>query len=90
MITPITPTTRTVIVSEWKSCEIDYTNPQKPTRELVPRGQAQFHAWGCKYEEFETGPGNYTVAIIEWPDGKVEAVTEDCIQFVSPLQATES
>jgi hypothetical protein len=86
----MTTPTRTVIVSEWKRCEIDYTNPLKPTRELVPRGQAQFHAWGCEYEEFETGPGNYTVAIIEWPNGKIETVAPCCIQFVSPLQATKS
>lgn len=29
-----------------------------------------FHQWGNAYEEFEDGPGNYTVAIVELPDGK--------------------
>lgn len=33
-----------------------------------------FHAWGVAYEEFENGPGNYSVAIVEFPDGTVEGV----------------
>ncbi len=41
-----------------------------------------FHQWGVNYEEFETGPGNYTVAIVELLDGKVKEVTPDLIQFV--------
>jgi hypothetical protein len=87
----ILPTlTRPVIVSEWQCCEVDYAFPHKPTRELVPRGQAQFHGWGCEIEEFDNGAVNQTVAIIEWPDGKVEAVLPHCIQFVLPLRATES
>lgn len=48
----------------------------------TPRGIALFHQFGCDYEEFETGVGNYTTAIIEWPDGKVEAVQPQCITFV--------
>lgn len=37
-----------------------------------------FHGWGMNYEEFETGPGNYSVAIVELPDGSVitPAVTD--------------
>jgi hypothetical protein len=31
-----------------------------------------FHGWGCEYEEYESGPGNYTVGIVE------DAVTHRC------------
>lgn len=34
-------------------------------------GIGYFHAWGVCYEEFETGPGNYSVAIVEMEDGSV-------------------
>lgn len=30
-----------------------------------------FHQWGCDYEEFESGAGNYSVAIVELQDGKI-------------------
>lgn len=36
--------------------------------------EGKFHGWGSGYEEFESGPGNYTVAIVEFPDGKVDTV----------------
>ena len=45
---------------------------------------AVFHGFSTNYEEFDNGIGNYTVAIIEWPDGKVETVQADLIQFVNP------
>lgn len=41
-----------------------------------------FHQWGSAYEEFETGPGNYTVAIVELPDGKVVTPYVEDIQFI--------
>lgn len=46
-------------------------------------GYARFHAFGTDYQEFENGPGNYPVAIIEWPDGQVETVCASSIKFVS-------
>jgi hypothetical protein len=45
---------------------------------------AVFHGFSTDYEEFDNGIGNYSVAIIEWPDGKVETVQADLIQFVNP------
>lgn len=50
--------------------------------ETVERGTAKFHQFGADYEEFEAGPGNYTTAVIEWPDGKVEMVRADMVQFL--------
>jgi len=79
MTTPITPTTRTVIVS-------DYAGGSEPK----PVRQAQFHGFGSDFEEFENGTGNFTVAIVEWPDGTVDTVPLGRIKFVSPLQAAES
>ena len=52
--------------------------------ETVERGTAKFHQFGVDYEEFEAGTGNYTTAVIEWPDGKVEMVRADMVQFLEP------
>lgn len=40
---------------------------QREEREVV----GYFHGWGTNYDEFEAGPGNFTVAIIELADGSV-------------------
>jgi len=48
----------------------------------VGDGEALFHTWGTKYEEFETGPGNYSTAIIERSDGTVENVEVELIRFL--------
>lgn len=42
-----------------------------------------FLGWGNDYEEFESGPGNYTVAIVEMPNGNVETFHPTHIQFLS-------
>jgi len=42
----------------------------------------QFHQWGSNYEEFENGPGNYSVAIVELPDGTVVMPVPDDICFL--------
>jgi len=51
---------------------------------LEPQGEALFHQFGVRYEESETGFGNYSTAIVEWPDGRVESVIVDRIRFVPP------
>ncbi len=40
-----------------------------------------FHQWGMDYEEFESGPGNFSTAIVELPDGTVENVPAGNVQF---------
>jgi len=45
-------------------------------------GMALFHAWGIGYQEFESGPGNYSVAIVEHADGQIETVPADLIRFI--------
>lgn len=41
-----------------------------------------FHIWGCSYEEFETGAGNFTVALVELSDGTIESVLPTNIKFI--------
>ncbi len=45
-------------------------------------GTGLFHQWGCDYEEFETGPGNFSTAIVEMEDGTIQNVPCDMVQFV--------
>ena len=50
--------------------------------ESVFQGTALFHEFGVDYEEFESGHGNYSTAIIELPDGTIKNVYVTCIQFI--------
>lgn len=45
--------------------------------------EGKFHQWGSNHEEFENGVGNYTVAIIECPDGTIEEVLPSKLKFIS-------
>lgn len=45
-----------------------------------------FHQWGSDYEEFESGAGNYSVAIVELPDGKVVTPNANDIQFTGIVE----
>ena len=40
-----------------------------------------FHGWGVGYEEFETGPGNFSVAIVEKEDGTVDSYPVHLVRF---------
>jgi hypothetical protein len=42
-----------------------------------------FHQWGCAYEEFESGPGNYTIAIVEDMNGVIHDVLPTNLKFIS-------
>jgi hypothetical protein len=46
-----------------------------------------FHQWGNGYEEFESGPGNYTMAIIELPDGRVVTAMPEDVRFLQETTA---
>ena len=41
-----------------------------------------FHRWGSQYEEFESGPGNFTTALVEAENGKVYECIADGLQFL--------
>ncbi len=49
-------------------------------RDLV--GSGIFHEFGFDYEDTDAGPGNFSVALVEWPDGIVEKVPVELIKFV--------
>lgn len=53
--------------------------------QLVDKGEALFHQFGVDYEEFENGAGNYSTALVEWPDGTVESVRADRVQFLDAV-----
>ena len=42
-----------------------------------------FHGWGSAYEEFDAGPGNFTIAIVELDDGQIETFIPELIKFTS-------
>ena len=50
--------------------------------ETVEDGYGIFHEFGVNYDELETGPGNFTVGVIELPNGKVELIYVDFFEFV--------
>lgn len=45
-----------------------------------------FHEWGMNYEEFESGAGNYSVAIVELPDGRIVMPVADDIVFLDLIE----
>jgi hypothetical protein len=47
----------------------------------MPSRCAVFHCWGVSFDEFESGPGNYSTAIVEFPDGSIEAIYPHQIKF---------
>ena len=44
--------------------------------------EGTFHGWGFDFEEFETGPGTYSTAIIELDDGTVRNEPVEFIKFL--------
>lgn len=45
-------------------------------------GKALFHHWGVDTIEADTGFGNYTVAVVEYPDGRVDIFPPANILFL--------
>jgi hypothetical protein len=69
---------RSVVIYKYESKEVD----GKTKSVKVEDCKGYFHQWGMCYEEFENGPGNYTVAIVELEDGNVVNVWSDMIRFI--------
>ena len=53
--------------------------------EKVFDGYGLFYQIGSNFEEFETGPGNYSTAVVEMPDGTMRNTDIEMIEFVEPL-----
>jgi hypothetical protein len=71
-------TARKVMISEYKR------QPDNKFK-LVEKGVALFHAFGTRYEEFDTGAGNYSTAIVEWADGTMGNVPVEHVRFLDVL-----
>ena len=70
--------TRPVMLYEyWRPDDAKWNDPWGKRK----IGVATFHQWGAEYEEFEAGPGNASVAIIEMPDGEVRTIQPNLIKF---------
>jgi len=67
---------RKVEYSEWRKLPGD-THHTK-----VLAGFGDFHQFGCNYEEFENGAGNFTTAIIELPDGTMVNQPVEMVKFL--------
>jgi len=46
-------------------------------------GIANFHEFGRDYQEFESGAGNFSTAIVEFIDGTVKNVPVEHVRFLS-------
>ncbi len=67
---------RPVSARIWKKAE-----PPEKTGKWVG-AQGIFFQWGNAYEEFREGPGNYTIAIIELPDGRIVTALPEDVRFL--------
>lgn len=74
-----------------RRCKGRYTEFDRQTRQYVEKEfqEGIFHQWGNDFEEFENGPGNYTVAIVELSDGKVVTPSAKDIQFTDREEKEE-
>jgi len=54
----------------------------KRTLERVFVDYGFFHEFGCNYEEFESGAGNFSTAIVEMKDGTIKNISVELIQFM--------
>ena len=42
-----------------------------------------FHQWAAKFEEYESGPGNFTVALVETESGEIVEVLPPNVKFAN-------
>lgn len=45
-----------------------------------------FHLWAPKFEEYETGPGNYMVALVEERGGQIRCCEIDSVKFTDTTE----
>lgn len=69
-----------------RECEGTYAvlNPDTKKYEIKEFESGWFYGIGVDYEEFESGPGMYSTAIVELPDGKVITPPIKDIRFKKP------
>lgn len=57
-------------------------NQQTHKTDRCVEGEGIFHQFGVDYEEYDTGPGNYSTAIIENSDGKLHNIHVGLVEFL--------
>ena len=67
--------TRKVVVYEFKRVK------GQTYFDKVCVGHGLFHQFGVDYEEFETGPGNFSTAIVEMSDGSIKNIPVELVMF---------
>jgi hypothetical protein len=73
--------TRPVIILDWDRAKTEQGSYLK--KEI---GDGTFHKWGSDYEEFESGAGSYSTAIIEKADGSILNHPVELIKFTDELK----
>jgi hypothetical protein len=58
--------------SKLRKCKFRVLNHKE--KMLDPPQFGYFHEWGVDYEEFEAGPGNNTVGIVEDMEGNIHII----------------
>ena len=53
------------------------------------KGVATFHGWGMDFEELETGPFQFSTAIVEYPDGTLDSVAVHLVRVIEPGDGRE-
>lgn len=75
---------RFVEVYEWVTVPMPDTSYYKQyTTEKQLVGTGIFHGFGNNFEEFETGPGNFSTAIVEMPDGSIRNTPVEMVKFIT-------
>lgn len=68
-----------------RKCRGKYNKYVNGIHETIEFELGYFHQFGCNYEEFDNGPGNYSVAIVELPDGSIIMPMADDIKFLDTI-----
>jgi hypothetical protein len=71
------------IPREWEEVKKGFKATKEGTgcfTDMIHKGL--FHQWALGYEEWDSGPVNYTYAIIELSDGTIEEVLPVNLKFV--------
>ena len=61
----------------------------KETKQYIV-AEGLFHQWGCDFEEFQCGIGNYTIGIVELPGGRIVETVPENIQFLKEANDEQS
>lgn len=74
-----------------RKCKGKYYKYNKDIGRYIPISfeLGYFNAWGIDYEEVQNGTGNYSIALIELPSGKVVKVNPSDLQFLDTKEYCE-